>query len=117
MLVPGRRGDREGEEGGSTSRHEASCGRSGGTLSLIGAAMVLGAFAASQRGSLSRTDVWYNVLNLVGSTLLTIVAVVDRRLGFILLEGLWALFSIPPPRPSLGCSSEARRLTARLKSA
>ena len=30
MLVPGRRGDREGEEGGSTSRHEASCRRSGG---------------------------------------------------------------------------------------
>jgi hypothetical protein len=65
-------------------------------LSLIGAAMVLGAFAASQRGALSRTDVWYNVLNLVGSTLLTIVAVNDRRAGFILLEGLWALFSIPP---------------------
>ena len=29
MLVPGRRGDREGEEGGSTSRLEASCRRSG----------------------------------------------------------------------------------------
>ena len=65
-------------------------------MSLVGAAMVLGAFAASQRGSLSRTDVWYNLLNLFGSALLTIVAVVDRRIGFILLEGLWALFSIPP---------------------
>lgn len=65
-------------------------------MSLVGAAMVLGAFAASQRGVLSRADVWYNVLNLVGSTLLAIVAVVDRRIGFILLESLWALFSIPP---------------------
>ena len=65
-------------------------------MSVIGAAMVLFAYAANQRGRLTRDDVWYNVLNLVGSTLLTIVAVIDRRVGFILLEGLWAIFSIPP---------------------
>jgi hypothetical protein len=65
-------------------------------ISLIGAAMVLFAYAANQRGRLTREDMWYNVLNLVGSALLTIVAVIDRRVGFILLEGLWALLSIPP---------------------
>jgi len=65
-------------------------------LSILGAAMVLFAYAANQRGRMTRDDVWYNVLNLVGSTLLTIVAVMDRRIGFILLEGLWAIFSIPP---------------------
>jgi hypothetical protein len=65
-------------------------------LSVLGAAMVLFAYAANQRGKLTRDDVWYNVLNLVGSALLTVVAVIDRRIGFILLEGLWAIFSIPP---------------------
>lgn len=72
------------------------------TMSVIGAIMVLAAFASSQSGKLSRTDVSYNLLNLVGSTLLTVVAVVDQRLGFILLEGAWALLSIPPllRRPS-----------------
>lgn len=65
-------------------------------LSVIGAAMVLFAYAANQRGRLTRDDVWYNVLNFVGSTLLTIVAIIDRRVGFILLEGLWAIFSLPP---------------------
>src|SRR6185436_8804991 len=47
-------------------------------LSILGAAMVLFAYAANQRGRLTRDDTWYNVLNLVGSTLLTIVAVIDR---------------------------------------
>ncbi len=65
-------------------------------LSIIGAGMVLFAYAANQRGRLTRDDKWYHVLNLVGSALLTIVAVIDRRVGFILLEGLWAIFSIPP---------------------
>jgi hypothetical protein len=65
-------------------------------LSILGAGMVLFAYAANQRGRLTRDDMWYNVLNLVGSALLTVVAVVDRRIGFILLEGLWAIFSIPP---------------------
>jgi hypothetical protein len=65
-------------------------------MSLVGAAMVLFAYVANQRGRLTREDVAYNALNLLGSVLLTIVAVIDRRAGFILLEGLWALFSIPP---------------------
>lgn len=65
-------------------------------MSLVGALMVLAAYAASQTGKLSRADISYNLLNLVGSTLLGIVAVIDRRLGFILLESAWALLSIPP---------------------
>lgn len=65
-------------------------------MSLVGALMVLAAYAASQSGKLSRADISYNLLNLVGSALLGIVAVIDRRLGFILLESAWALLSIPP---------------------
>lgn len=65
-------------------------------MSVAGAIMVLSAYAASQTGKLSRADVSYHLLNLVGSVLLTIVAIIDRRVGFILLEGAWALLSIPP---------------------
>ena len=65
-------------------------------ISLVGAAMVLFAYAANQRGRLSRADALYNVLNLVGSAMLTVGAGAVRRVGFILLEGLWALLSIPP---------------------
>ncbi len=65
-------------------------------VSLIGAALVLIAFARLQKGSLQREDLSFCLLNFFGSVLLTWVAVVDRRLGFIILEGSWALLSIWP---------------------
>jgi hypothetical protein len=72
-------------------------------VSLAGAVMVLAAYLALQRGWLRREDRAYNALNLFGSLLLTYVAVVDRRLGFIVLEGAWALLSlwplVKPPAP------------------
>ena len=64
--------------------------------SLVGAVMVLGGYAALQTGRLSRESVAFCLLNFVGSALLTWVAVVDRRVGFILLEGLWAILSLIP---------------------
>jgi hypothetical protein len=64
-------------------------------ISVIGAAGCLGAYISLQRGWLAQTSRTYSVLNLVGSALLTYVAVVDRRIGFIILEGVWALASIP----------------------
>ena len=64
--------------------------------SVVGAVMILIAYAAYQRGRLSRDDVSYNLLNLLGSALLAWVAIVDRRWGFILLEVVWALLSVPP---------------------
>lgn len=73
-------------------------------LSLAGAAIVLVAFAGLQLGRLDRRDPWFNALNLVGSILLCWVAIHDRRAGFIALEAIWALFSIPPlvRRPTTG---------------
>ncbi len=65
-------------------------------VSLVGAALVLVAFARLQKGTLRREDLSFCLLNLFGSVLLTWVAVVDRRLGFILLEGSWALLSVWP---------------------
>lgn len=63
---------------------------------VLGALMILGAYAAYQRERLGREDVLYNALNFVGSSLLAWVAVVDRRWGFILLEVVWALLSVGP---------------------
>ena len=65
-------------------------------ISVVGALMVLAAYAAYQRGRLGRDDVLYNLLNVAGPALLTWVAVLDRRWGFILLEGVWALLSVRP---------------------
>ena len=65
-------------------------------VSLAGALLVLAGYAALQTGRLSQQSRLFNLLNLVGSALLTWVAIVDRRSGFILLEGSWALLSLFP---------------------
>jgi hypothetical protein len=65
-------------------------------VSLAGAVLILAAYALSQAGRLGPRDVSYMVMNVVGASLLTWVAVVDRRVGFILLEGAWAVLSLVP---------------------
>lgn len=66
------------------------------SLSVVGAFLILAAYAANQRGWLSPRNAAYNLMNLVGSLCLLWVAVVDVRWGFIVLETVWALLSIPP---------------------
>lgn len=63
--------------------------------SLTGAALILAAYVALQRGWLGRETRGYNALNLAGSLLLTYAAVRNWNLGFIILEGSWAVLSLP----------------------
>ena len=63
-------------------------------ISVLGALAILGAFAANMFGWISPSNLWYSVANFLGSAVLTVVAVVDRQLGFILLEGTWAVVSL-----------------------
>jgi len=65
-------------------------------ISMIGALLILVAYAGLQTGRMDRRTLSYNALNLVGSALLAWVAIVDRRAGFIVLETAWALLSIQP---------------------
>jgi len=63
-------------------------------ISLVGAALVLGAFVASQVGRLSTEGAAYRLMNLAGSLILTVVAVIGRVWGFVVLNGVWALVSV-----------------------
>lgn len=63
-------------------------------ISVLGALAILAAYAANLFGLIQPSNLWYSVANFLGSAVLTVVAVVDRQLGFLLLEGTWALVSL-----------------------
>ena len=64
------------------------------TISILGALAILGAYAANQLGWINPSQLSYTVANFAGAAILTVVAVVDRQLGFVLLQGAWTLVSL-----------------------
>jgi hypothetical protein len=55
--------------------------------------LILAAFAAAQRGTLTPASTVYLSLNLAGSAVLAVQAAQQHQLGFLLLEATWALVS------------------------
>jgi hypothetical protein len=60
---------------------------------IVGALLILAAYALAQFGVLNQRSYWYIGLNVVGATTLAILAWHEDQLGFLLLEGVWALVS------------------------
>jgi hypothetical protein len=63
-------------------------------VQIIGAILILVAFAGAQFGRLEQRSISYLALNLVGSLILAVLAAVENQLGFLLLEGVWSLVSL-----------------------
>lgn len=64
------------------------------TVQILGSLLVLAAFVLAQLGRLDQSSRGYLIANALGSTALTVTAVISREWGFILLEGVWALVSL-----------------------
>jgi hypothetical protein len=62
-------------------------------VQIVGAILILVAFAGAQAGRLDQRSLVYLILNLIGSAILAVLAAVESQLGFLLLEGVWAIVS------------------------
>lgn len=78
-------------------------------VQILGALLILAAFALSQWRLLDAQSLRYLVPNLVGSAVLAADAYVGRQWGFLLLEGAWAVVS------AVGVAGAARRRAARAR--
>ena len=62
-------------------------------VSLTGALLQLAAYALHQLGHLDNTRYPYQLANVIGSLMMTVVASLHHDVGFILMEGVWCLTS------------------------
>ena len=63
-------------------------------ISVLGALAILIAYAANQFGWISPSQLSYTLANLIGAGILAVVAIAERQIGFILLQGGWTLVSL-----------------------
>ncbi|HEY1285634.1 MAG TPA: hypothetical protein VGF04_06055 [Solirubrobacterales bacterium] len=63
-------------------------------VQVVGALLILSAFAAAQFGALDTQSRVYLALNAVGAAILTVLAVREEQWGFVLLESVWTAVSV-----------------------
>lgn len=63
-------------------------------VQIVGALLILIAYAAAQVGAMDQHSRVYLLLNLVGAVVLAVLAWFEQLWGFLLLETVWAAVSL-----------------------
>ena len=61
---------------------------------IVGAILILAAFALNQFRGLDRHGAPYLMLNVAGSVILGVIAAHHRQWGFLLLQTVWAIVAL-----------------------
>lgn len=64
------------------------------TVQIVGALLVLVCFLLAQVDRVDSAGYRYLITNLIGSTAMTVTAVIAAEWGFVFLEGVWATVSL-----------------------
>ena len=64
------------------------------TLGILGMVCILYAFLMVQTHRWSQDDMKFDLVNLIGSALLLVYAVNGEMWPFVILNGVWALYSL-----------------------
>lgn len=81
----------------------------GQVVQLVGAVLIVGAYVAAQQNRLRFDSVQFLGMNALGAAILAVVAAVNRDLGFLLLEGVWAWVSARGLRRAIKAKQGTRR--------
>lgn len=76
---------------------------------IIGAMLILSAYIASQQNRMRLDSVQFLGLNTAGAAILAVVAAVNRDMGFLLLEGVWAWVSARGLRRALKLEHQGKQ--------
>ncbi len=63
-------------------------------VQIIGSVLILIGFGLAQLGWLDVKSPVYLVVNIIGSGILAVDALLGQQWGFLLLEGVWAIVSV-----------------------
>jgi hypothetical protein len=66
----------------------------GQLVQVVGALFILVAYASAQFGAMSQHSRLYLALNVIGSVILAVLALVEGLWGFLMLETFWAAVSL-----------------------
>ena len=63
-------------------------------VSICGSVLILVAFVGNLLGRIPASGYTYVLLNVAGSAILAIVAILEEQWGFLLLEAVWTVVSL-----------------------
>lgn len=63
-------------------------------IGTVGALLILVSFLLVQSKKVTPDNIYYDLINFIGSVLLVIYAVIGKSYPFIVLNGVWALASL-----------------------